>query len=90
MPVWRTIRQFFRDAKLTELYVKISKEEFQGNLQRASDLCTTARQFVESADLAEEVKQQNLRKIDTWQQDLQRKLSALGPEEIARQRRRYF
>jgi hypothetical protein len=84
------IRQFFRDAKITELYVKISKEEFQGNLQRASDLCTAARQFVEGAELSEEVKQRHLRKTDTWQQDLQRKLSLLGPEDIARQRRRFF
>lgn len=90
MNVWMAIRQFFRDAKLTEFYVKISKEEFQGNLQRASDLCGQARQFVESADLTEEVKQRNLVKIDAWQQDLQRKLSQLDPREAARARRRFF
>ncbi len=90
MNVWMTIRQFFRDAKVTEFYVKISKEEFQGNLQRASDLCDQARQFVESADLAEDVKQRNLVKINAWQQDLQRKLSAMDPGEAARARRRFF
>jgi len=90
MNVWMTIRQFFRDAKVTEFYVKISKEEFQGNLQRASDLCDQARQFVESADLAEDVKQRNLVKINAWQQDLQRKLSAMDPGEATRARRRFF
>jgi hypothetical protein len=32
MGLWETIQGFFRDAKVTEFYVKISKEEFQGNL----------------------------------------------------------
>ena len=42
MGLWDTIQRFFRDAKVTEFYVKISKEEFQGNLQRASALCESA------------------------------------------------
>jgi hypothetical protein len=49
-----SIRRFFRDAKVTEFYVKISKEEFQGNLHRASDICVTARQFVELSNLDED------------------------------------
>jgi len=90
MGLWMAIRNFFRDAKLTEYYVKISKEEFQGNLQRASDMCDSARQFVEASELAEDVKQRNLAKIDAWQRDLQRKISVLGPREVARERRRFF
>jgi len=90
MGVWKAIQKFFSDAKVTEFYVKISKEEFQGNLQRASDLCDTARQFVETADLPEAVKQRNLVKINAWQQDLQRKISLLPPQEVARERRRFF
>ena len=43
MGLWETIQGFFRDAKVTEFYVKISKEEFQGNLHRASALCESAR-----------------------------------------------
>jgi hypothetical protein len=85
-----SIRRFFRDAKVTEFYVKISKEEFQGNLHKASDLCATARQFVESSDLEAEEKQRNLAKIEAWQQDLQRKISLLPPQESARERRRFF
>jgi len=90
MGVWSAIQQFFRDAKITEYYVKISKEEFQGNLKRASDLCEVARQFVEGSDLVEEAKQRNLTKIAAWQQDLQRKISMLDPREVARERRRFF
>ena len=41
MGLWESIQRFFRDAKVTEFYVKISKEEFQGNLHRASTLCET-------------------------------------------------
>jgi hypothetical protein len=84
------IRRFFRDAKVTEFYVKISKEEFQGNLHKASDLCGNARQFVESSELDEDEKLRNLAKIDAWQRDLQRKISLLPPEEVARERRRFF
>lgn len=47
MRVWDTIQRFFRDAKVTEFYVKISKEEFQGNLHRAAALCESARSFIE-------------------------------------------
>jgi hypothetical protein len=90
MSLWISIRRFFRDAKVTEFYVKISKEEFQGNLYKASDLCVTARQFVESSDLDEEEKLRNLAKIDAWHQDLQRKISQLPPQEAARERRRFF
>jgi hypothetical protein len=90
MRLWTTIQRFFRDAKVTELYVKISKEEFQGNLQRASDLCIAARQFIESSDLDAEAKSRNLVKIDAWQQDLQRKISQLPPQELNRERRRFF
>ncbi|MBI3326678.1 MAG: hypothetical protein HYZ81_08255 [Nitrospinae bacterium] len=90
MGLWTSIHNFFRDAKLTEYYVKISKEEFQGNLQRASDMCDSARQFVEASELAEDVKQRNLAKIEAWQRDLQRKLSVLGPREVTRERRRFF
>jgi hypothetical protein len=85
-----SIRRFFRDAKVTEFYVKISKEEFQGNLHKASDLCLTARQFVESSDLDEGEKARNLAKIDAWHRDLQRKISLLPPQEAARERRRFF
>jgi hypothetical protein len=90
MGIWESIQRFFRDAKVTEFYVRISKEEFQGNLQRACDLCETARRFVESSELAEEEKQRHLAKIGAWFQDLQRKLSKLPPQEVARERRRYF
>jgi hypothetical protein len=90
MGLWGTIRQFFRDAKVTEFYVKISKEEFQGNLQRASVLCENARSFVESSDLDDAAKSRNLAKIDAWHRDLQRKISQLPPEEINRERRRLF
>ena len=90
MGVLSTIQRFFRDAKITEYYVKISKEEFQGNLKRASDLCDQARQFVEGADMREEVKQRNLAKILAWQRDLERKLSVADPREVARERRRFF
>jgi hypothetical protein len=90
MEFWTWIRRFFRDAKVTEFYVKISKEEFQGNLHKASDLCATARQFVESSELEEDEKLRNLAKIDAWQRDLQRKISQLPPEEAARERRRFF
>lgn len=90
MQVLDWIRRFFRDAKVTEFYVKISKEEFQGNLHKASDLCVTARQFVESSELEEEEKLRNLAKIDAWHQDIQRKISRLPPEEAARDRRRFF
>jgi hypothetical protein len=90
MGLWASIQQFFRDAKVTELYVKISKEEFQGNLQRASDLCEAARRFVESSNLAEEEKARHLAKIGAWYQDLQRKISQLPPQEVARERRRFF
>ena len=90
MRLWMAIRNFFRDAKLTEYYVKISKEEFQGNLQKASDMCDSARQFVEASELAEDVKQRNLAKIEAWQRDLQRKISVLGPREVARERRRFL
>jgi hypothetical protein len=90
MVLWESIQRFFRDAKVTEFYVKISKEEFQGNLQRASDLCEAARRFVEASDLAEEEKQRHLAKIGAWFQDLQRKISQLPPQEVARERRRFF
>jgi hypothetical protein len=90
MSLWVTIRRFFRDAKVTEFYVKISKEEFQGNLHRASDLCETARRFVESSDLDEDAKSRDLAKIDAWHQDLQRKISQLPPQEVNRERRRFF
>jgi hypothetical protein len=62
MGLWITIQRFFRDAKVTEFYVKISKEEFQ----------------------------RNLAKIDAWHQDLQRKISQLPPQELTRERRRFF
>jgi hypothetical protein len=90
MGLWITIQRFFRDAKVTEFYVKISKEEFQGNLQRASALCESARSFVEGSDLDEEAKSRNLAKIDAWHQDLQRKISQLPPQELTRERRRFF
>jgi hypothetical protein len=90
MGLWGKIQGFFRDAKVTEFYVKISKEEFQGNLHRASALCENARSFVESSDLDEETKSRNLAKIDAWHRDLQRKISLLPPEEVKRERRRYF
>jgi hypothetical protein len=90
MGLWETIRGFFRDAKVTEFYVKISKEEFQGNLQRASTLCESARSFVESSSLDEGAKARNLEKIEAWHRDLQRKISQLPPEELNRERRRYF
>jgi hypothetical protein len=90
MGLWDTILHFFRDAKVTEFYVRISKEEFQGNLHRASDLCESARRFVESSNLDEEVKSRNLAKIDAWHRDLQRKISQLPPQEINRERRRFF
>jgi len=90
MGLWETIQGFFRDAKVTEFYVKISKEEFQGNLKRACDLCVSARQFVETSDLDDEVKLRNLAKIDAWHQDLQRKISLLPPQEVTRERRRFF
>jgi hypothetical protein len=85
-----SIRRFFRDAKVTEFYVKISKEEFQGNLQKASDVCVTARQFVELSTLEEDEKLRHLAKIDAWHQDLQRKISLMPPEEMTRERRRFF
>ena len=90
MGLWVALQRFFRDAKVTEFYVKISKEEFQGNLQRASALCESARQFVESSNLEEEAKLRNLAKIDAWHQDLQRKISKLPPQELNRERRRFF
>jgi hypothetical protein len=90
MSLWGTIQRFFRDAKVTEIYVKISKEEFQGNLQRASDLCESGRRFIESSDLDEEAKSRHLAKIDAWHQDLQRKISQLPPQELNRERRRFF
>ena len=90
MGLWVTIQRFFRDAKVTEFYVKISKEEFQGNLQRASALCENARSFIESSDLDEEAKARNLAKIDAWHRDLQRKISQLPPQELTRERRRFF
>jgi hypothetical protein len=90
MGLWETIQRFFRDAKVTEFYVKISKEEFQGNLQRASTLCESARSFIETSGLDEETKTRNLAKIDAWHRDLQRKISQLPPEELNRERRRYF
>jgi hypothetical protein len=90
MGLWVTIQRFFRDAKVTEFYVKISKEEFQGNLHRASALCENARSFIESSDLDEETKARNLAKIDAWHRDLQRKISQLPPQELTRERRRFF
>jgi hypothetical protein len=90
MGLWVTIQQFFRDAKVTEFYVKISKEEFQGNLQRASALCESARSFVDASDLDEEAKLRHLAKIDAWNRDLQRKISQLPPQELNRERRRFF
>jgi hypothetical protein len=90
MSLWETIQRFFRDAKVTEFYVKISKEEFQGNLHRASSLCESARSFVESSGLDDETKSRNLAKIDAWHRDLQRKISQLPPEELNRERRRFF
>jgi hypothetical protein len=90
MGLWVTIQRFFRDAKVTEFYVKISKEEFQGNLYRASALCENARSFIESSDLDEETKARNLAKIDAWHRDLQRKISQLPPQELTRERRRFF
>jgi hypothetical protein len=90
MKVWDTIQRFFRDAKVTEFYVKISKEEFQGNLHRASALCESARSFIEGSDLNEDFKTRHLAKIAAWHRDLQRKISQLPPEELNRERRRYF
>jgi hypothetical protein len=90
MGLWGPIQRFFRDAKMTEFYVKISKEEFQGNLHRASTLCENARSFIESSDLDEEVKSRNLAKVDAWHRDLQRKISLLPPEELNRERRRFL
>jgi hypothetical protein len=90
MGLWETIQRFFRDAKVTEFYVKISKEEFQGNLQRASSLCESARSFIESSGLDEESKARNLAKVDAWHRDLQRKISQLPPQELNRERRRLF
>jgi hypothetical protein len=75
---------------VTEFYVRISKEEFQGNLKRACDLCVTARQFVETSDLDADAKARNVAKIEAWHQDLQRKISQLPPQELARERRRFF
>jgi uncharacterized protein YgfB (UPF0149 family) len=90
MGLWETIQRFFRDAKVTEFYVKISKEEFQGNLQRASALCESARSFIEASGLDEETKTRNLAKVDAWHRDLQRKISQLPPQELDRERRRFF
>jgi uncharacterized protein YgfB (UPF0149 family) len=90
MGLWETIQRFFRDAKVTEFYVKISKEEFQGNLQRASALCESARSFIEASGLDEETKTRNLAKVDAWHRDLQRKISQLPPQEVERERRRFF
>jgi hypothetical protein len=90
MGLWISIQRFFRDAKVTEFYVKISKEEFQGNLQRASALCESARLFVESTDMEEEEKLRNLAKIEAWHRDLERKISQLPPQELNRERRRFF
>jgi hypothetical protein len=90
MGLWETIQRFFRDAKVTEFYVKISKEEFQGNLQRASALCESARSFIEASGLDEETKTRNLAKVDAWHRDLQRKISQLPPQEVDRERRRFF
>jgi hypothetical protein len=90
MGLWETIQRFFRDAKVTEFYVKISKEEFQGNLQRASTLCESARSFIEASGLDEETKTRNLAKVDAWHRDLQRKISQLPPQELDRERRRFF
>ena len=90
MGLWETIQRFFRDAKVTEFYVKISKEEFQGNLQRASALCESARSFIEASGLDEETKTRNLAKVDAWHRDLQRKISQIPPQELDRQRRRFF
>jgi len=90
MGVWGTIQRFFRDAKVTEFYVKISKEEFQGNLQRAATHCESARSFVEASDLEEDEKSRHLAKIEAWHRDLQRKISQLPPEELNRERRRFF
>jgi hypothetical protein len=90
MGLWETIQRFFRDAKVTEFYVKISKEEFQGNLQRASALCESARSFIETSGLDEDTKTRNLAKVDAWHRDLQRKISQLPPQELDRQRRRFF
>jgi hypothetical protein len=90
MGLWDTIQRFFRDAKVTEFYVKISKEEFQGNLQRASALCESARSFIESSGLDEQTKARNLAKVDAWHRDLQRKISQLPPHELHRERRRFL
>jgi hypothetical protein len=90
MGLWETIQRFFRDAKVTEFYVKISKEEFQGNLQRASALCESARSFIEASGLDEETKTRNLAKVDAWHRDLQRKINQLPPQELDRERRRFF
>jgi hypothetical protein len=90
MSLWMTIQRFFRDAKVTEFYVKISKEEFQGNLHRASDLCEAAKRFIESSGLDEGSKSRNLAKVEAWHRDLQRKISQLPPQEATRERRRFF
>jgi len=90
MGVWANIQRFFRDAKVTEFYVKISKEEFQGNLHRASALCESARSFIEASNMDEEVKSRHLAKINAWHRDLQRKISQLPPEELNRERRRFL
>jgi hypothetical protein len=90
MGLWDSIQRFFRDAKVTEFYVRISKEEFQGNLHRASTTCENARSFVDASNMDEEAKARHLAKIDAWHRDLQRKISQLPPEEINRERRRMF
>jgi hypothetical protein len=94
--VYTKVRHFFRDAKLTEYYVKVSKEEAQGNVQKAHDMLQQkVLLFVQDTDFDETVKARNIRKIEKWMQELQEKLDRRDEwdrrrEERERQRGSFF
>ncbi len=86
--IYTKIRHFFRDAKLTEYYVKVSKEEAQGNLQKAYDLLNQkALLFVQNSDFEEAIKARNIRKIEKWLAELQEKLDRRDETEKRREER---
>ncbi|RMF93016.1 MAG: hypothetical protein D6736_02445 [Nitrospinota bacterium] len=86
--VYRKVKHFFRDAKLTEYYVKASKQEVQGNLQKAYNILhEEALRFVRHSDFEEQVKARNIKKIEQWLQELQEKLDRRDESERRREER---
>src|SRR6266511_2179410 len=71
MSLWSSIRRCFRDAKVTEFYVRIRRAASQCVPKRWCALCVSARQFVGYSGLGEEMTTPRWTERDPGRDDLQ-------------------